>query len=381
MRTDKRILVPFLLITLTIFAGAEPIKISGVQVEHHKTYDRFMIGTSGEIMPKAKMFEERLVLDFKGAAIEKSEKIAVNKSDRVRSVRLGQFSNEPMTARVVFDLKRDINYDVASILGKNEVVVEISNNESGKIYALSKPDKTIESVKTEKKVIAVNVKEPKFKKVAASPEVVEVKKETIKEKTEIKAKDKVKEKVKVAKKYPLRGKIIVVDPGHGGDDPGAMGPGGVWEKEINLKTAKYLAGYLRSYGATVYMTRKTDVRHKLSWIVDFAKSVKADAYLAVHFNSMDNPRISGTETHYYTPQSYRLAEAVHKKLLSGIRREDRGIMKTMLYTIHHSQMPAILIEPVYMTHFQDGLLIKSKSFQKEVARDIALGVVDFYNGR
>ncbi|MFA4967332.1 MAG: N-acetylmuramoyl-L-alanine amidase [Candidatus Margulisiibacteriota bacterium] len=377
MKADQRIFVFFLLSTLALFAGAEPIKISGVQVEHHKNYDRFMIGTSGEIAAKAKIFDQRLVLDFKGAAVEKPEKIAVNKSARVQSVRMGQFSNDPLIARVVFDLKRDINYDVASILGKNEVVVEISNNDTGKVYVESKPDKTIEPVKTEKKDIEVIVKEPKFKHKAASPEVVEVKKE----KTEVKAKAKDKEKVKLTKKYPLRGKIIVVDPGHGGNDPGAMGPGGVWEKEINLKTARYLASYLRSYGAKVYMTRTTDVRHKLKEIVDFANSVNGDIYLGVHFNSMDNPKISGTETHYYTPQSYRLAEDVHKKLLSGIRREDRGIMRTMLYTVHHSTMPAILVEPVYMTHFQDGLLIKSKSFQKEVARDIALGVVDYFNGR
>jgi len=53
----------------------------------------------------------------------------------------------------------------------------------------------------------------------------------------------------------------------------------------------------------------------------------------------------------------------------------------MLYTIHHAKMPAIIVEPIYMTHFQDGLLIKSKSFQKEVARDIALGIEDFFNER
>jgi N-acetylmuramoyl-L-alanine amidase len=321
-----RVLVFLLVFTLSLISTAEELKIYGVEVERHKQYDNYYVETNGVTLPKAKMLGNRLIFDFKGVKVDKPQTIKVAKSGRVASIRIGQFSSDPLIARVVFDLKREIKYETASLYGKGKILVEISD--SGTAVPL------------------VAQKEPQK-----------------------------------SKKLALKGKTIIVDPGHGGDDPGAMGPGGVQEKDINLKTAKYLAGYLRERGAKVYLTRKSDVRHKLKDIVDFSNRAKGDIYIGMHFNSIDNPKISGTETHYYTPQSFKLACAVHNKLLSGIRREDRGIKRTMLYTVHHTKMPAIIVEPIYMTHFQDGLLIKSKSFQKEVARDIALGVEDYFNER
>jgi len=344
----------FLLIfALQLISTAEELKIYGVEVERHKQYDNYYVKTNSDALPKAKMLGNRLIFDFKGVEVDKPQAIKVQKSGRVAQVRIGQFSADPLIARVVFDLKREIKYETASLYGKDKILVEISDSQTAAPSIAKK-----ESQKEPESGIEVKIKEPKL--LPAAKKLIEHKKNS---------------------KLALKGKIIIVDPGHGGDDPGAMGPGGVQEKTINLKTAKYLAGYLRERGAKVYLTRKSDVRHKLKDIVDFSNRAKGDIYIGVHFNSIDNPKISGTETHYYTPQSFKLACAVHNKLLSGIRREDRGTKRTMLYTVHHAKMPAIIVEPIYMTHFQDGLLIKSKSFQKEVARDIALGVEDYFNER
>jgi len=341
-----------ILFALPIFSNAETMKITSVEVERHKLYDNYFILTDAFVPPKARMLPDRLVLDFKGVEVLKPQTIPVLKSSRVKSIRIGQFSKEPLIARVVFDLKREIKFETAALYGKGKISVEISDSGS------SKPLVADSGIK-------VNIEKPKFstpaKKTIEKPE-----KQTVNKKIN---------------KRALKGKIIIVDPGHGGADPGAFGPGGVPEKIINLKTASYLAEYLKNHGAIVYLTRRSDIRNKLSRIVDFANRNKGDIYVGVHFNSIDNPNISGTETHYYNSNSYKLAKAVQDKLLSGIRRQDRGIKRTMLYTIHHASMPAIIVEPIYMTHFQDGLLIKSKSFQKEVARDIALGIEDFFNER
>ena len=346
----------------------------------HKLYDRYIIRTNAYTVPKARMLDERLVLDFRDAAIDRPQKIEINNSLRVGAIRIGQFSSDPPIARVVFDLKRDIHYETASMIGKGEVVVEISNNDQGKAEYAVKPETgekpaakndDQKNTKPEIKAGAPKLKPPVEEKPKTAPKIKEA----------AKAEEKKPVLSVTHSRHPLKGTIIVIDPGHGGSDPGATGLGGVQEKEITLKTSFYLRDYLRTMGARIYMTRKSDIKNKLSEIADFTNRVRADAYIGVHYNAIDNPKISGTETHYFTAQSYKLAEAIHNRLLRGIRRQDRGIMKSMLYTIHHSQMPAIIVEPIYMTHFQDGLLIKSKSFQKEVARDISMGIEDYFNGR
>jgi len=360
----RELILGFCLLWLALPALAE-VKILGVEVEPHKYYDNIYIKTSGDITPKVRLYGDRLILDFKGAQVEKGQKIAVAKSARLARIRIGQFSKD--TVRVVFDLKRSVKYDFATIFAKEKVWVEVADSKEDLPMVAIKPPPE----EKPKKGITVVVKPSKYPVKAATAEVVAKVKEPSKPKA--KAPEKAKP---VAKRLALRNKVIVVDPGHGGDDPGAIGPGKIWEKDLNLKVSFYLANYLKSKGATVFMTRSTDVKKSLREIVNFANRIGADAYIGVHFNSFDNPRIGGTETFYYTPQSVNLAQAVHYNLVRGIRREDRGIKRAMFYTIHHAQMPAIIVEPVYMTHFQDGMLIKSKSFQKEVARDIALGVVE-----
>ncbi|HTY13691.1 MAG TPA: N-acetylmuramoyl-L-alanine amidase [Candidatus Omnitrophota bacterium] len=382
-KTDKRIFLAALFVAaLAVGAVADQLKITGVDFEKHKLYDRYIIGTSAYIVPKSRMMDERLVIDFKGAEVEKPLKLEVNGSPRVASVRTGQFSSDPLIGRVVFDLKRDIHYEIASMIGEGKVVVEISNNEQGRASfpARADPAATKEAKMTETRPATAEVKLSKLKTVVAKALTHKATLEAVTHKQKPKPEKKLAA-VKPGRKYPLKGKIIVVDPGHGGTDPGATGLGGVQEKTVTLKTSFFLRDQLRELGARVYMTRTTDVKNTLQEIADFTNRMDADAYIGVHFNAIDNPKISGTETHYYTAQSLGLAEAVHRRLLRGIRRDDRGVMQTMLFTIHHARMPAIIVEPVYMTHFQDGLLIKSKSFQTEVARDIALGIEDFFHGR
>ena len=112
-------------------------------------------------------------------------------------------------------------------------------------------------------------------------------------------------------------------------------------------------------------------------IAAFANKINADAYIGVHFNSLNRPK-AGTETYYYTPNSFRLAALVHKRMVLGLKREDRGVRQMMFYTISRTCMPAILVEPVYLTDMQEGILAKSSEFQKEIAKSIALGVKDYF---
>jgi len=176
----------------------------------------------------------------------------------------------------------------------------------------------------------------------------------------------------------LKDKVIVIDPGHGGRDPGTIGFSGTYEKNATLSQALRIAEALERAGATVLLTRERDLDLKMSEITGFANDNKADIFLAVHYNSFMSPYVSGTETYYYTPQSRFLARIIHKNLARGIRRRDRGIKRVMYYTIHHTTMPAVLIEPGYVTNPKEEKLAFSTSFQKEVASDILKGVVEYF---
>ena len=337
--------------------GAES-KLQGIEVEPHKYYDNFIIKMDQEILPKVTLLQNppRLILDFKGMTIEKPLISIVKKSKRVGLIRAGQFSKKPLIGRVVLELKRPVKYEAAALYGRQQVVLEVADG-AGDFPAVAVAPEPV-------KPTIIPKKPKKMAKTTASVEVIA-------------------ERPKAEPKAPqvLKNKVIVIDPGHGGDDPGAKGYNGILEKNINLKTALYLAKFLKAKGANVFLTRKTDIKKNLPDIVNFANRIGADIYLGVHYNSLDNSQITGTETYYYHDHSRSLAEAVHRSLLFGIKRKDRGLRQAMLYTIHHTRMPAVLVEPVYMTGDQEGALIASPSFQREVARDIAKGVEEYFRNK
>lgn len=349
-----RPLIGLLCILLMSPALAE-VKLQGIEVEPHKYYDSFIIKLDQEILPKITLLKNppRLIMDFKGVTVEKPLISVVKKSKRVGLIRAGQFSKKPLIGRVVLELKRPVKYEAAALYGRQQVVLEVADG-AGDFPAVAVKEEPVKPAIKPKKAA-------KIAKAAVSVEVIAEKPTKV--------------------ELTLKNKVIVVDPGHGGDDPGAQGFNGILEKDINLKTALYLAKYLKAKGANVFLTRKTDIKKNLPDIVSFANRIGADIYLGVHYNSLDNPRITGTETYYFHEHSRALADTVHRSLVQGLRRKDRGVRQAMLYTIHHTSMPAILLEPVYMTGDQEGALITSPSFQKEVARDIAQGVEAYFRNK
>lgn len=364
MRTNIKSLQFFLIIISMFFPNcvfAGTIKIQSAEIEHHKYYDKVFIKTSDYIVPKADYFNNRIVIDF-----EKAKAINFNnkpkKSPRINIIRSGQFTKD--IARVVIEVKGNVQYELSSIYGKNGVYVEILGGEgNGQI-------KRIEELE-----------EMPILKTSEAKELITHKKIGIKsisqEAITIKVLKPVKNNSKQKESKILKGKIIVVDPGHGGVDPGAFGLGGIKEKELTLQTSFYLASLLKKSGAKVFLTRNKDEKISLEEVVEFTNKIRADAFVSVHYNSLDRS-MSGTETYYYTPKSVRLAELVHKRMLFNLKRQDKGVKQGMFYAIHHAQMPAIIVEPVYITDKEEGNLVKTKTFQKEVAKSILEGIKDYF---
>ena len=204
---------------------------------------------------------------------------------------------------------------------------------------------------------------------------------TISSKEALHTKKLASKKIPKGKKLTLKGKVIVVDPGHGGDDPGAMGPAGIWEKELNLKIAFMLADYLEEKGAKVYMTRKTDTRNSLKQIVSFANGLNADAYVAVHLNSIDNSKISGTETYYYKYKDKKLANIMHQEITKGLQLKNNGLKKARLYVLRHSNMPTVLVEPAYVSNPQEAKLLARPETRQQIADALYRGLIRYLQSK
>ena len=190
----------------------------------------------------------------------------------------------------------------------------------------------------------------------------------------------------------IGGKTIVLDPGHGGSDPGAIGPTGLQEKQVTLPIAEYLKSILEAKGAKVILTRTTDVDvygphasgvDELQARVNVANGNQADAFISIHINSFSNPNVGGIATYYFdgSDQSKKLASAVQGQIAehSGFNG-DRGIQPGNLYVLRHSLMPSILVELGFISNPKEEGHLKESSTRQQFANELAKGLELYFGG-
>lgn len=187
----------------------------------------------------------------------------------------------------------------------------------------------------------------------------------------------------------LQGKVVVIDPGHGGTDPGAIGPSGLQEKYVTMGISQQLQKYLQNQGAKVFLTRTTDVdvygadatdRQELQARVDVGTEHKADIFVSIHINANNSPSVGGFST-YYTPKSdydYKLARCVHSSIISSFGLEDLGVREAGFYVTKHSLMPAILVENCFISNPKEERLLASSWFQGKIAKTIGEGIANYF---
>lgn len=174
--------------------------------------------------------------------------------------------------------------------------------------------------------------------------------------------------------------VIVIDPGHGGPDVGAVG-NGLYEKNITLPISLRLGRILQQMGYAVVYTRTNDIDLDLEPRVRIAENVRANAFVSVHVNSLESRSsdVSGIET-YHAPGAFsgaQLASVVHSEILSITGAEDRGIRSARFYVIRRTSMPAILVETGYVTNPQEAANLNNPAYQERMAMAIARGVDRF----
>ncbi|MDY0323567.1 MAG: N-acetylmuramoyl-L-alanine amidase [Candidatus Carbobacillus sp.] len=168
---------------------------------------------------------------------------------------------------------------------------------------------------------------------------------------------------------------IVLDPGHGGDDPGAVGHGLV-EKVLTLMLAKHVRARLKAYhSAQVFMTREEDQTVSLADRVALAERVKADFFYSIHINAAENTSARGYEDYIHTSLADDTPTAIirrklHESLLAALKAYpivDRGMKKADYYVLRKTRVPAVLTENLFLTHPEDALLLKDEHFLESLA--------------
>lgn len=194
-------------------------------------------------------------------------------------------------------------------------------------------------------------------------------------------------------KKALRGKIIVIDPGHGGTDVGAIGHldgQDIYEKNVTLSIAIPLRDMLTSAGAKVIMTRSTDRDvygpysgdvEELQARCDVANNANADAFVSIHIDSFANSSVDGTTTYYY-PKSDKdllLAQMMHQATINGLYISDRGVRSNDFYVNVHTNMPSVLMEMGFITNQHRLAMLTSNWGPKSIAQSLFNGLVAYFN--
>jgi N-acetylmuramoyl-L-alanine amidase len=219
--------------------------------------------------------------------------------------------------------------------------------------------------------------------------------------------------------------VAVVDPGHGGDKDGALGPAGEKEKDLALAIARRVAAHLRAGGARVLLTREGDEALELSRRAELANAAEADLFLSIHLNSMASRRARavtrGVETFFMSAdpsdasasavaarenadrtaseavvaddavagilsdlrdvealaESSRLAYAVHERLVARTGAESHGVKQAPFFVLAGARMPAVLVEVGFISHRDEARLLATAAYQEKVAQAIAEGVLAY----
>ncbi|HKM42701.1 MAG TPA: N-acetylmuramoyl-L-alanine amidase [Limnochordia bacterium] len=190
----------------------------------------------------------------------------------------------------------------------------------------------------------------------------------------------------------LQGKVVVLDPGHGGGDPGTVGIGPTTEAENVLAIAWELKTMLERYGAQVIMTRQTDASASLGTQFDgerngqlaarvaTANRSRGQIYISLHNDWHDNPQVKGTSVHYYKSQDLALAEVLQKYLVGQTKAVDLGVKRSNFYVLRNTSIPAALVEIGFLSNPDEARLMAKPSYRLEVVLGLLAGINAYFAG-
>ncbi|QXM06505.1 N-acetylmuramoyl-L-alanine amidase [Crassaminicella indica] len=183
-----------------------------------------------------------------------------------------------------------------------------------------------------------------------------------------------------------RGKIIVIDPGHGGKDPGTHNSAlNLVEKELTLDTAKRLNDLLEKSGFITYMTRTDDTTLDLYGRPAVANELDAAVFVSVHYNYAENKKVSGVEMLYVddpTRDCKRFAKTLQEEMIKALKAKDRGIKNEPEFVvIRETKMPAVIAEVGFISNPAEGNLIRTTEYRQKAAQALFNGIKRYFDER
>ncbi|BAC12151.1 N-acetylmuramoyl-L-alanine amidase CwlD [Oceanobacillus iheyensis] len=193
---------------------------------------------------------------------------------------------------------------------------------------------------------------------------------------------------------PLTGKTIVIDPGHGGPDGGAVGSDDTEEKDIALQVSKLIQSYLQQQGALVYLTREQDkdlaaeetsglarrksedIRNRLKFIHD----KEPDFFLSLHLNALPSTQWSGAQTFYYPTkdENKHLATMIQQEIIRNLENTNRSpLALNSMYLLKHAEVPGALVEIGFLSNVEERELLKDEDYQRKMAASIYEGILRY----
>jgi N-acetylmuramoyl-L-alanine amidase len=181
-------------------------------------------------------------------------------------------------------------------------------------------------------------------------------------------------------KQPLKGKTIVLDPGHGGIDDGTTSITGTHEKTLTLATAIAVEQKLKKAGANVIMTRTNDTYIPLQQRADLSNQNHADAFISFHYNWSNDPAANGLEDFYYQKsRDNTLASDILNEVTKTTRLRTLGTTFDDLDVLRNNTQPSTLIELGFLSNKQENSNVENSSFRNHVAQGVYLGLLDYFS--
>lgn len=192
---------------------------------------------------------------------------------------------------------------------------------------------------------------------------------------------------------PSTKKVIVIDPGHGGNDPGAVSRSGILEKDINLKIALYLREYLEQSGSIVILTREKDIglysanssnkkREDLKNRKNIVRESNPDIFITIHLNSFPQSQYYGAQTFY--PQDNlsgkRAAELIQEELINTLDKNNSrvALSKDNVYIINELSIPTVLVECGFLSNAEEAKKLNDSKYQRKIAWAMYAGLQKFF---
>ena len=183
-------------------------------------------------------------------------------------------------------------------------------------------------------------------------------------------------------------RTVIIDAGHGGEDPGAIGSNGTLEKDINLNIALKLQQFIEQNGGVVFMTRVDDAKMEGSKRNDMQLRKKlrdnedGDIFISIHLNSFPGPGCNGAQTFYADDeQSKALAEKIQKNMVELLDENNTRIAKklTDVYLLKKVNIPSVIVECGFLSNSKEEKMLADETYQSKIAMSIYLGINEYFS--